>query len=172
MNFDILGLRKSLVAFTGNVRTVRLRLETLRREREELAVAPCSREDAIAILHKRIDEAGESFLNNFTLGTLTPVIMKSHKGAAGSFTHPILSAPVVGHSPEIRNLEAGIFFAFNKEVKAAIEKAVLLATWPENAIPLAQRESRLQKLDDEILSMERDEAELVRQANEAGVILP
>lgn len=171
MNFDFLGLRKSLDAFAGNVRTVRERLETLRREREELAVAPCSREDAIAIIHKRIDEAGGSFLKNFTLGTLTPVIMKAHKGAVGSFNHSILAAPVIGQAPEVRHLEAGIFFAFNKEVKAAVDKAVRMATWPENAIPLAQRESRLQKLDDEIASMERDEAELVKQANEAGVIL-
>lgn len=170
MKFDFLNLRKTVDSLVGNVRDVRAKLETLRRQREEIAVAPATREDVIAILHARIDAGARSYLKNLDL-VVAPVINKAHRGNAENFTHSILAAPESGQAPDLKCLESGLFFALNQQMKEAITRAVSQIEWPGSAVPLATRSKQLEKLDAEIAVLEKEEGELTQHANEAGITI-
>lgn len=171
MKLDLLGFKKSIDTLVTNLRDVRGKIELLRREREELAVAPATRDDVIAILHRRIDAEAASYLKNFTKTTLGPIIKKAHGGNTDQYNHPIIAAPECNNPPSFPALEAGIFFMFKDPVKAAVADAVRRAEWPVGAVALTERAARLQKLDDEISKLESEESELSRYASEAGVIV-
>jgi hypothetical protein len=171
MKLDFLVFKKSIDTLVANLRDVRNRIELLRREREELASAPATRDDVIAILHRRIDSAAAGYLKNFTETALDPIVRKAHRGDYDQYNHPIIAAPAVGNAPSFANLEAGIFFMFKDTVKAAVADAVRRAEWPVGAVALTERAGRLQQLDDEISKLESEESELSRYASEAGVIV-
>lgn len=163
--FDFNPLKKMLSDASGQIRARQVELEKLQRQREDVAAAPASREDAIKALHGRIDAEADKHLR-IVAGALLPLIVK---GDPSRIDSPILAAVKSGSAPSPLSLEAGLCLAMGEQMKAAASRIIDGMEWPLGAIDHADKEKKVSELDRKISEIESELSELVHSARAAGV---
>ncbi len=167
--FDFLSIRKSVDSLQGQLAGLRSQAEGLKREREELHLAPATKDDVIAAFCARIDEVGATY----------PADLKRAAGVyfAGREI-PSLKTQTLGFLLPQANygmnapaLMAGLAFLLQNDLKAGVSRAISALDWPAHAVSLAERSKRLGKLDAEIAKLEKEEAELREHASRAGIVI-
>lgn len=163
--FDFSGVKKLLGDAGASVRAKRAELETLRRERDVLAAAPLSKDDAVKALHGRIDEAGSGHLKVLS-GALRQMALK---GCPTRIDTAILAVCKPDTMPTMLTMEAAICLVFADQMKAAASRIVEAMEWPEGAMDHRDKTERLAKLDARIASVESDVRGMVQAARAAGI---
>lgn len=162
--FDFLSLSKKIADLGAEIRGRRSDLEKLRRERDLVAAAPLSKEDAVKALHRRIDTEGARYRKIFSASLRAMVL-----GGNPDRDTAILTATPPDTTPTPLSMEAGICLAFADQMKDAASRAVEAMEWPEGALDHRTKSERLAKLDSRIGSIESDLTALVRSARDAGI---
>lgn len=150
--------------------------QSAKREREELAAAPGTREDVIDLLTAQVDRSAALYSERLYAG-IASAFGFGRDIQIGPDGGPVLCPIVLTRehmvvAPQLRDVETSMAFLFGKELKKAVSEAVLaMPDWPANTQPLKGREERLAKLDSKIASLEQEVAQMRAEATEAGVIL-
>lgn len=162
--FDFFSLSKKIADLGGEVGGRRTDLEKLRRERDLVAAAPLSKEDAVKALHRRIDTEGARYMKTFS-ASLRAMVLSGNPDRDTA----ILTATPPNTTPTPLSMEAGICAAFSDQLKAAASRAVEGMEWPEGALDHRDKTARLATLDARIGSIEGELTALVRSARDAGI---
>ena len=172
-------LKQALGQFTSELGALRRRRELLLQQREELAAQCAARSDIIQLLERWVDLEHTQFLE--TLGrrlqreiASPPLDMlddgairrrtaSNYIGLAGADSGGAMSAKAVDE------LVCGLF---NTTMRSFVAKAIADLPWPgAEGLPLDQRRKQLDKLDVEIDALSTREADLLRTAQEARVVI-
>ena len=173
--FDFMKIKTAITGIGEHMSGLRGEMESLKRKREELAAAPGTKADVIAIFHANIDETAAKYS-----GRLQRAIEVSlnhgrdmHAGPNGrpqlgplTLARENFTTPCTPH-----DIEASLFFVIGPAMKAAVADAINAMEWPADAQPLAGRAAEIAKLDKKIAALEKSEQELRREAADAGVIV-
>jgi hypothetical protein len=167
--FDFLSIRKSVDSLQGQLAGLRSQAEGLKREREELHLAPATKDDVIAAFCARIDEVGATY----------PADLKRAAGVyfAGREipslkTQPLgFLMPQANHGMNSAAVVASLAFLLRDDMKAGIARAINALDWPAGAVSLAERSKRLSKLDADIARLESEENSLREHASRAGIVI-
>lgn len=173
--FDFLKLKTAIVSVGEHMATLRNEQEALKREREEMAAAPGTKADMIAIFHDHIDQTAAKYS-----GRLQRAIEQNlnhgrdmHNGPNGRPQLGLLSLARENFSTPCSplDIESSLFFVIGPAMKTAVADAITAMEWPADAQPLAGRAAELAKLDKKIAALEKSEQDLRREAAEAGVVV-
>lgn len=149
--------------------------EQAKREREELAAAPGTQDDVIALISEQIDQDAAAYPARLMDSIKTTlgfgVDRQIGPGGAPSAVPLFLAREYQHREPTPRDIEASLSFIFGKELKKAISETVRSMTWPTNAQPLKGRAGRLAELDNRIAALETEISTMRADAQAAGVIL-
>jgi hypothetical protein len=175
MGADFTALRRQIAGLGIAVRELRQRIELLTREREDLASAPPARGDVLDMLNKWLDEQAAQCGRNLSVmlgGFLRRAVALGDAGEVRK-TVTLLGAtkaPDVAATP--RTADVVFIGLLLPELRRNLPGVVEQIPWmaPEG-LPLAQRAERLRALDEQIATLEGEEAELVAQAASAGIVV-
>jgi hypothetical protein len=167
--FDFLGLKKSIDGLTGQLAGLRSQAESLKREREELHLAPATKEDVIAAFCARIDEVGASYPAD--LQRAAGVYFAGRELASLKTQGLGFLLPQANYGMNSAAMMSGLAFLLRDDLKAGITRAINALDWPAGAVNLAERSKRLSKLDSEIAKLEKEEADLRDHAAKAGIFV-
>lgn len=150
--------------------------QSAKREREELAAAPGTREDVIDLLTAQIDRDGALYSERLyvEIDRVLNFAREIPIGPGGGPARcPVVITKEYPNSPPLfSDVETSMYFLFGKELKKAVSEAVFaMPNWPASTQPLKGRRERLAKLDSKIAGLEQEIAQMRAEATEAGVIL-
>lgn len=157
------ALRKTIADLGSESGKIRRKLESLRQEREEVEAIARPKEEAILVAHMMIDE--EASYNRPKMAERLS-ILQSHGTPPERFN---LFNLLTLDSRE--DISRGLSVLMQGELKAALAAAIEQAHWPKNTMTAQARDAKLKQLDKAIESLEKDLADLVREAHRAGVSL-
>lgn len=173
-------LKKAFEDFTTELGRLRRKRESLLQQREDLISAPATRADIVALLHGWVDIEREQFLRTLAhrlqreiasppLDMLDAEVLRSH---TYSNYLGIASAAGNGGGVTARAADEMVAGLFSTTLKTFIKTAVDELPWPgEEGLPLVERRAKLAKLDDEIDAITQREAELLKTAAEARIVI-
>lgn len=169
--FDFLSIRKSVEALGRECTEQRAALEQLKQKREEVAAAPPSRDDVIRVICQRINAVSQSYPQDLQR-VIGPILaggkVENVKNWQLNFLLP--AAYSDGANTSASSLMSGLAFLLGDDLmNEAVGRAIRRMEWPDNAIPLAQREKELARLDGEIGKLEKQLADLSIEAAKAGI---
>lgn len=175
MTFDFLKIKTAITGIGQHMNGLRTELETRKRQREELAAAPGTKADVIALFHAHIDETAAQYT-----GRLQRAIEVSlghgrdlHLGPDG---RPQLGPLTLGRANAAtpctpHDIESSLFFVMGPAMKLAVADAINAMPWPADAQPVVGRAAEMAKLDKKIAALEKSEQDLRREAAAAGVVV-
>ncbi|MDO9371273.1 MAG: hypothetical protein Q7U07_01590 [Gammaproteobacteria bacterium] len=173
--FDFLKLKSEISSVAGKVRGLRAEAEKLKRQREDLATAPATKEDTIRLMLAQIDEAAARYParlraaidHNTTCGQPSNIGSNGRPNPVGIFTareHQTIP-------PSIFDVQDCLCFVLQGQLKPVIELALKDTPWPDGAQPVEGRAAALEKLDREIANLDAEETNLRQAAAAAGVVI-
>ena len=172
---DWAKIKTAIVGIAEHMAGLRDEKEALKRQREELAAAPGTKADMIAVFHANIDETAAKYS-----GRLQRVIEESlghgrdmHNGPNG---RPQLGPLTLARDNRTTpctpaDIENALFFVLQPTMKTAVADAINAMPWPADAQPLAGRAAEIAKLDKKIAALETSEQQLRHDAAAAGVVV-
>lgn len=170
---DILKIKSAIRGLSDHVSGLRKNKETLLRKREDIALAPGTKEDVIAMFHGYIDDQARRYpaLLRVAIETTLAYGRDPQKGPGGG---PQLSVLNIARenlqsAAGMPDFERAMFYVFRSGIKKAVSDAINEMEWPREALPLADRAAALADIDKKIAAIEADEKELNSAAVEAGV---
>ncbi len=171
--FDFLKLKSALTDLGNQLGTLRREKDSLKRQRQDLDIAPGTRADVIKMFHGHIDAQAEKFPDrlraaieknmSFGRNLCNSPTGRPDIGVLG-LARENLSAP---YSPA--DLEGALYYLMGPAIKKAVTDSINDMSWPAEAAPLTGRAAQIEALDRQIAKLEADEAELRRAATTAGV---
>lgn len=167
MAFDFAGIRSALAGLKGQLKSLNGKLEALHQERDLLISAPVSREDAVAEFQALVDEAAGR--HQKALGEAVFGAALSGRPEKFSFVSYLVAGSKSGTPTAAPVLEGVISLFLGDALKVGVARVLAEMEWPDGAISLAERQTRLAKLDAEIASLESQRDELAAEAARAGL---
>jgi hypothetical protein len=167
---ELIGLIKSSAqTITDKIHELDDRIEALHRERDAYLKAPLSKEDYMSIVAADVKNHGENYAR-----VLVKSAEKADKSMAkarprnGLAILPVFAGDgsflVQGNiAPE------ALCWYFGDIIVQRIGEALDRLSWPEDAVPVAERKLRLEKIDAELAELNRERDELARQLIDAGL---
>ncbi|MFB1487415.1 MULTISPECIES: hypothetical protein [unclassified Thiocapsa] len=181
----ISGLRAALGKATGDFSALRASVERLKQEREDVAAAPTNRVDIIDALNLRIDGAAAHYrealdrqLDHFA--GIGPSYVARHldlerSEETGLFHllrhYKTWDAPRKLETRRSVSDAALCFFVGPETIKAKLAERVAALRIPNEGLPAAAREKRLEELDRQIEKAEGELQAIRDAAREAGLVL-
>lgn len=176
--FDFLKLKNEIASIGGKVRSSRALSEKLRRQRENLATAPATKEDILRLMLEQVEEAAARYPErllqaiNATTACGKATSTDPHEGGecfepVGVFTarrHPTVA-------PSVYDVQSSLCFILQPQIKEALERAIKEMPWPAGAMPVAGRAAELERLDREIAELDAEAEELRKAAEAAGIAI-
>lgn len=172
--FDLLSIKKGISALADQIRGVTGEIETLKRQRDILRVAPPTKADVIQLLHQRIDQMAAEYPGQVRkslqgyINAPSDLLIPHHNLG---FLMPTVNNYSGSGVPFIGLVFEGLAFLMQDIFKERVTAAVELMDWPQNAMPMAERDKELAKLDGKIATLEKQHKQLQTAAADAGVII-
>lgn len=166
--------KKALGDIKSSYRNKVDKCEALKREREDLAAAPGTREDVIEYLQAQIDRDAAEYSKSLskTISNFGYLRGKNKYPDGSPMKIGFLTARTHLGDAHVRDIEASLPFFFNAELKKGIINGInSIKDWPDNSQARKGREAKLQKLDKEISALEDEIKSMRREAAESGVVL-
>lgn len=145
-------LSKAVSGLNTEVERIRGEIAALKAEREQVAQAPRTVAEAVAVLDDALDRIAAKFTPN-AAGLLNP------EARATDFT--------LGHGTHDRGTEAAVWL-FRDQVRDRLV-AEIKAADHSDGIAAGDRAARLSKIDTRLLGLEREEEALIVQAADHGM---
>lgn len=173
--FDFMKLKNEVASIAGKVRDVRAQAEKLKREREDLAAAPATKEDIIRLMMAQVNEAAARYSarlrdaidHTTTCGQPAHIGTNGKPCSVGIFT-------VREHQtnpPTVADVQDSLCFFLQGQIKSDLERALKDMSWPAGAQPVEGRAAALEKLDRKIAELDAEETDLRQAAAAAGVVI-
>ena len=174
--FDFLKIKQTIASLAAELQKLRAEREALLQKREDLEGAPACKADVLALVDAWIDRQGSDFpaklqngLNYYLRHAL--VSLPEDRKAA---THP-LSVLTAVRDPNamatLAGLEFSLFFVLRDQIKAGVRQAVESLDFSAAGPPRAERLETMKAIDARIDEIDKQEQELIEQAEKAGLKL-
>lgn len=171
---DFFNLKKGIDEFTSSLRDVSKRIESLKREREDIACAPPAREDIKTYFRAIIASRGQNYADAIARH-VSPLRAKELQQVQDPqhMQHAAVLAltPAGSLAATAKTLDSALCLLMGDEIKRAIERVVDEMPWPANAMPISERARRLASIDAELDELLARERELVATARSAGLVV-
>ena len=164
--FDFGIFRKSVDQLAAQIRKIRDDIETRKQRREDLTTLPVSREELAAEICTWIDQQRAG------------AIQDMQKGITSLLGDPCSPISETNHIPLLNTAwsqrdtvsQRFVLLLLGEQIKDAIPGMLDKLDYPEQVGPPREARMReLEKLDKEIIALERSEADLIQQAAAAGI---
>jgi hypothetical protein len=168
--FDISFLKKSVASIGQQNKKLSADIEMHQRKREDIINAPATKEDLKAMVAAWCQERSGKYAEHLSaaLGIFIrkPALMADQNrvakftvfGAQGSY----LPGPALN--------DMVLCSLFGPALVTALHASIDAMEWPANALPIAGRAKQVEDLDARIGKLTKEQAELVAEARDAGVI--
>jgi hypothetical protein len=168
--FDFIKIKKTVTDLQSHVTKLRGELERLRAEREQVASAPATREDVRDFLFAQIDKKGGDYAKVFH--RMAYNIAKQPDRLDRLRETAIMTATPTGNETVTPYTIEGAACAFlDAMLKQGLAAAINAATWPSDAMSIADRRRSLDALDTRIAELSAEEDEILRHANQSGLAI-
>lgn len=167
------GIRQFNNDLRQRLGALREAITKLQAERARVQHAPAAKEDVFAMLERWIERSADDFVPTLR-ATLNPFVTspKMLRDADADRLMRLAGAGVAhGQGLDPKHLDGLLCALFGDQLRAALREALTVMAWPANAMSASARASELTRLDRELAQLIDDEAELVRQAQAAGLQL-
>ena len=170
--FDFLGMGKTLRDFAGEVQSIRVESEKLRRQVEDIEYAPLCKGDVLKALEIWAGDCSKQYRRHFE--ALIGAIRNQQKteDVHAAITQLLRSREILPERsagfPISRDMQlVGLLGlpGFMSLMKAQMDEM----EWPASSLPMSEREAAMAPLRTRIKKLEELEAELVAGAEKAGL---
>lgn len=170
--FDFASIRRSVSGLEDQLKKMHAEIEALRQKRELLLSQPANRGDVKAMLSGWVASSGDVYrqslrttLEKFVQNprNMTPERLASMVSIAGA-AHPL------GDALRPKDVDQALCALFGPLLNTAILDQVDLLDWPNEGLPLVQRENEAKKMTQRIAQLESERDELIQQAEDAGIV--
>ena len=172
--FDFLKIKQTIASLAAELKKLRAEREQLMQKREDLEGAPACKADLLATLDTWIARKASDFPK------------KLEAGVAYYARHPLARLPEdvkVAANPlavltavtdpngmaTLQSLESSLCFVLRDSIRAGIHEAVEQLDFSAAGPPRAERLETIKAIDVRIDAIDKAEAELVEQAEKAGL---
>lgn len=170
--FDFLGIGNTLKSFAKELSTIRLEIETLTREAEDIQYAPANEADVLKALtawaadnqlkYRAYLKTELSKLVNSPRDLGTNWSVHKHIGARGFLPDPHGGLPISRDVQMCGLLGPVTFVDMVKKQMDAME-------WPPQGLLMAEREPAIAKIEKKITALRLREQDLLKSADKAGL---
>lgn len=171
---DFLKIKKDISALGAEIKSIAERIESLKQERDSIESMPMCKSDALKILDDWVDQQAGKFpvhlRNSIEFVLRRPLKAREFISDANPI-NIINAARSANINPTVASIQPNIFYLLRAQIKEGIHAAVEEMDFSESGLPYEERILKLDKLDKEIASLEKKEAELLQHAHEAGIRL-
>lgn len=175
--FDFKSIKKSLQGVAAHVREIRKEIEKLKREREDVACAPASREDVKKMTLAWMDLRAADYQDKLRV-TMGEAIKRASSSQPGEGVGPqamtLVGAwhQIGGVAPGPVSVDGALCAFFGQTLADSVCKVIDQMKWPAaEGLPLAERAKKLASLDQKIDALVAEERDLVSSARSAGITL-
>jgi len=171
--FDFLSLKKTVGAFTAQVKSVRAKIDDLKNRRDALLNAPCTREDFKSRFNQYFDVQADRYME---LLCKSAEFFQRHPkrlndDAAISANMTVFGVGVHARNQDVARTFDGLAAALLPELRVELARRIDVMPWPEGALPLNGRENLIAAIDTELEALTQQESQLVSAARSAGLII-
>lgn len=179
MFFDFTAVKKSKESLQKRLFDIRNQTLELQKKVEAIRYAPAAREDVKANVRAWVKDAADNYaktlLEKITRLAKSPVNPNGHDLRAfvtfGGATGPNGSRINQDFQPSTQEIGQSMCALLGPVVLDSLLNAIDAMPWPENAVPMADRESLIAELSQKISKLIAEEDQIVNQASEAGLSL-
>ncbi len=174
--FDFGRIKATIADLAAELKKLRAERETLLQKREELEAQPACKADVLALVDAWVDRQGSDFpaklqngLNYYLRHAL--VSLPEDRKAA---THPLSVLTAVRDQnamATLASLEFSLFFVLRDQVKAGVRQAVESMDFSAAGPPRVERIETIKAIDVRIDELDKQEAEIIEQAEQSGLKL-
>ena len=155
--------------------TIGPKIEALQRQREDIATAPITREEAKALMHKRISDGAGAYAASLWQTTLERLVYHPEQDSDPAFAHVprrVFAVPrQVGVAPGLDSLDTAICALLAAQCTPALDAIIDGLEWPANARPMEGRGEAIAQIDKDLAALYKARDEILAFANEVGVEL-
>lgn len=175
--FDFKSIKQSLQGVASHVRQVRKEIEKLKREREDVAGAPASREDVKKMARAWMDVRAAEYQDRLqvTMGEAIKQASSSRpEDGVGPQAMTLVGAwhQIGGVVPGPAAVDGALCAFFGPALADSVCKVIDQMKWPApEGLPLPERTKKLANLDEKIAALVAEEMDLVSSARSAGITL-
>jgi hypothetical protein len=171
MNFDFLGLKKSIAQIQQRLEKVRLEQASIQNQIHSIQYAPTGADDIKNIVSKWVEESSNAYWAGFRASVQTAA--KESVPTKGLTLKPLATfgAQIREQSLQMPTQQMGeaICAMFAPHILAMLHQQIDAIEWPENAIPISERAGKMEQLQKALSKLMEEEADLVQSARDAGL---
>lgn len=167
MNFDLSFLRKSAADLVSGVRDYRGQIERLKREREDIANAPATRDEVKDMLRASIALQAKKYLAG--LGDQLTSLARGHNVQADGEVRGINLASTSNATFGPMLLNRALCGLVGPVLYDSLAASVDAMAWPAGSRPLQGRDEAIEQIDKKLKKLIEQEKALVSAAAEVGL---
>ena len=172
--FDFLTIGKALKNFAGELQSLRIEIEMITREIEDIQYAPAHMDDVNNALEAWAADAAGTYLKHFK-SVINPLVaspgfllntagVRQHLSAREFLPTPSFHTPMSRDAQMCGLLGPSVFVGL-------IKKQIEGLDWPIPGLLMAARIPAIEALEKKISKLRSREAELIRSADKAGLVI-
>lgn len=169
--FDFLTVKKTVQDLASKARSLKEKIEQLKKQREDIATAPAAKSDIKAQITQAIEERSKQYEKHFRRQMDRFVRAPARAAEPGQLRQDLLLTitPDNGQMPSFYTAEAGMAAIFKRLMLEGLHAQVDAMDWPEQGLPAAERAKALGELDTSIAKLESELSDMLGSARSAGI---
>lgn len=171
MNFDFLGLKKSIAQVQERLEKVRLEQASLKNQMQAIRYAPSGAADIKQVVSQWVNESADSYWANFRASVQAAA--RENIPTKGFTLKPLATfgAQSREQSVPMTNQQMGeaICAMFAPQIVKLLHQQIDAIEWPENAVPVVERSRQIERLESALSKLIDEEASLLQSARDAGL---
>lgn len=170
--FDFASIRRSVKGLEGQLKKMDEDIAELRRKRESVLSSPASKGDVKAMLSGWVRDSGEVYRSSLRT-TLAEFVRNPRNMTPANLARVVSvtgAAQPFGDALRPQDVDQALCALFGPLLNTALLEQVDLMDWPEQGLSIAERTIEADKLLQRIGKLEQESAELIQEAEDAGIV--
>lgn len=169
--FDFLTVKKTVQDLASKARSLKDKIEELKKQREDIATAPAAKSDIKAQISRVIEERATQYEKHFRRQMDRFIRTPARITDAAQLRQNLFLAipPENGQTASFLTSEMGMAAIFKKLMIDGLHAQVDAMEWPDQGLPAAERARAILELDDSISRLELELSEMLGSARSAGI---
>ena len=164
------GLLQARKSITDRLQELQSEIEATQRDRNALTMAPTARSDVDNMLRKWVADSADEFRREFA--SRMEIFARDSRSLADK-ARIASFVTLAGNDPELkaRALDCLLCATYGEKLLAPMGAALDRLDWAAIGVTAADKAERIQRLDARMQELQQEQADLIAQAEEAGISL-
>lgn len=171
MNFDFLGLKKSISQVQDRLDQVRLEKSSLHNQMSNLRYAPAGPADIKAAVTQWVEESAQAYWSEFRASVTAAA--KESVPTKGVSLKPLATLGAHGGRETVamsrEQMGQALCAMLAPHILNVLCEQIDAMQWPANAVAIADRDGEMSRLNGLYAQLSKEEEALVKSAHEAGL---